>query len=180
MSKLISFFSAMVLVFVMAAPAQAQLYSHGPHGSGPHEHVDFMASVDLFEEMFTTVHPSDITGHWIFNPVARTSWHFQYCTNSATPRKIVVESYPVDLFAETGWVIECRTETHNLDTQPPFGSPGVAGPPFRIGDGRLHDIVSEAAQTRDNVWLTCELRVRKLTAESWVPIELWATIVDDL
>ena len=179
MNKLASFFSAMTIVFLMATPAQAQLYSHGPHGSGPSEHVEFMASVDLFEEMFTTVHPSDITGHWITKPIATTAWHFQYCTNSATARKIVLESHPLDLLAETGWFIECRTQTHNLDLGHPFGSAGVAGAPFRIGDGLLHDIVSDARQTRDDVRLTCELRVQKLSAESWVPIELWATIVDD-
>ena len=180
MNKLASFLTIMTVVFLMAAPAQAQRYSHGPHGAGPSEHVEFMASVDLFEEMFTTVHPHDINGHWIFNPIARTSWHFQYCTNSATPRKIVVESHPLDLFQETGWVLICRPETLNLDLGLPFGSPGVAGPPFRVGDGQLHDIVFDARQTRDDVWLTCELRVQKLTAESWVPVELWATIVDDL
>ena len=165
--------------FLMAAPAQAQQYSHGPHGPGPNDHVEFTASVDLFEELYTTVYPHDMNGHYILNPIAYTSWHFQYCTNSATPRKIVVESYPTDYFNETGWVMECRPETHNLDLGYPFGSAGVAGPSFYIGDGELHDIVFDARQTRDEVWITCELRVEKLTAESWVPIELWATIVDD-
>ncbi|MCH8960353.1 MAG: methylated-DNA--[protein]-cysteine S-methyltransferase, partial [Bacteroidetes bacterium] len=49
MNKLASFLMAMAIVFLMAAPAQAQQYSHGPHGPGPNDHVEFTASVDLFE-----------------------------------------------------------------------------------------------------------------------------------